>query len=235
METDSLTGLGDRTHIARPDVNLETHIQDIVNLIAFENLADVVLVGWSYGGMFVTGVADRIPEKLAHAVFLDAEVPEDGQSLFDLNGQDFRNEMEAWAHSHGEGWRTSFGSADEMDEGERPWISDDLLRRWYVEKLAASPQPIETFRQPVRLLNSEACMLPRTFFRFPVDGDAFASLFAPIEERFRSRAGWTYVEIETNHCGPLVAPELVAGALMSVSAAAQTKSPLPNGGQIQAL
>lgn len=138
--------------------------------------------------MVVTGVADRLPEKLAHVVFLDAEVPQDGQSLFDLNCEDFRNEMKTWAHTHGDGWLTSFGSADEMDEGEHQWVSDDRLRRWYVEKLAASPQPIDPFRQRIRLLNSEADTLPRTFFRFPVDGEAFASLFAPIQQRFRSRA-----------------------------------------------
>lgn len=217
----SLTGLGDRAHLARPDVNLETHIQDIVNLIEFEDLSDVVLVGWSYGGMVVTGVADRLSEKLSHVVFLDAEVPEDGQSLFDLNGQDFRNEMETWAHTHGDGWLTSFGSADEMDEGERGWISDDHLRRWYVEKLAASPQPIETYRQPIRFLNSDADTPPRTFFRFPVHGEMFESLFAPIAERFRSTPRWNYVEVQTNHCGPLVAPKMVAEALMSASADVQ--------------
>ncbi|MBE1206265.1 hypothetical protein IHE39_18395 [Aminobacter carboxidus] len=174
--------------------------------------------------MVVTGVADRLPEQLAHVVYLDAEVPEDGQSLFDLNGQDFRNEMEAWACSHGKGWLTSFGSADEMDEGERGWIADDHLRRWYVEKLAASPQPIETFRQPIRLLGSDpANKLSRTFFRFPVRGEAFEPLFAPIAERFRSHAGWAYLEIDTNHCGPLVAPKLVADALMSVTADTQRK------------
>lgn len=102
---------------------------------------------------------------------------------------------------------------------------DDLLRRWYVEKLAASPQPIETFRQPIRLFNFEPDTLPRTFLRCPVDGEAFASLLAPIEERFRCHAGWTYLEIQTNHCGPLVAPDLVAGALMSVPAGFPTKKP----------
>lgn len=212
----SLTGLGDRVHLARPDVNLDTHIQDIVNLIEFEDLSDIVLVGWSYGGMVVTGVADRLPEKLAHVVYLDAEVPEDGQSLFDLNGEDFRNEMEARARVLGDGWLASFGSVEELYEGEREWVTDDHLRRWYVEKLAASPQPIETFRQRIRLDNPNADVLPRTFFRCPVHGEAFEPLFAPIAARFRSQVGWEYIEIPTNHCGPLVAPKLVADALMSI-------------------
>jgi hypothetical protein len=83
----------------------------------------------------------------------------------------------------------------------------------------------KNLRPARRLLTSEADVLPRTFFRFRVDGEAFASLFVPIDERFGSHAQWTYVEIETNHCGPLVAPELMAGALMSVPTAVQTKSP----------
>src|SRR5690606_6983027 len=82
----TLTGLGEREHLNSPEIDLETHIQDVVNLILFEDLHDVVLTGHSYGGMVVTGVMDRIPERLKHVVFLDAAVPEDGQSLWDLFG-----------------------------------------------------------------------------------------------------------------------------------------------------
>lgn len=82
----TLTGLGERMHLNGPDVNLETHINDVVNLILFEDLHDVVLTGHSYGGMVITGVMDRIPERIRHVVFLDAAVPDDGMSLYDLFG-----------------------------------------------------------------------------------------------------------------------------------------------------
>ncbi len=77
----TLTGQGEKMHLANPDVNLETHIQDIVNLILFEKLDHVVLVGHSYGGMVITGVVDRIPERIACVIYLDAILPEDGESV----------------------------------------------------------------------------------------------------------------------------------------------------------
>jgi pimeloyl-ACP methyl ester carboxylesterase len=83
--TPSLTGLGERAHLATPEVNLTTHSQDVTNAIWYEDLSDIILVGHSYGGMVVTGVADHMPERIAHLVYLDAFLPADGQSLFDMN------------------------------------------------------------------------------------------------------------------------------------------------------
>src|ERR1044071_4264953 len=82
----TLTGLGEREHLNSPDVDLQMHINDVVNLILYEDLHDVVLTGHSYGGMVITGVIDRIPERIRHVVFLDAAVPDDGMSLWDIFG-----------------------------------------------------------------------------------------------------------------------------------------------------
>ncbi len=82
----TLTGLGERMHLNSTDVDLQTHINDVVNLILFEDLHDVVLTGHSYGGMVITGVIDRIPERIRHVVFLDAAVPDDGMSIWELFG-----------------------------------------------------------------------------------------------------------------------------------------------------
>ena len=82
----TLTGLGEREHLNSTDVDLQTHINDVVNLILFEDLHDVVLTGHSYGGMVITGVIDRIPERIRHVVFLDAAVPDDGMSLWEIFG-----------------------------------------------------------------------------------------------------------------------------------------------------
>ena len=84
--TPTLTGLGERVHLASPDVGLDTHIQDILMVLEYEDLHDVILVGYSYSGMVITGVAERAPERLAHLVYLDAYVPRDGQSLLDMLG-----------------------------------------------------------------------------------------------------------------------------------------------------
>lgn len=84
----SLTGMGERFHLGGPDTNLGTHRQDVVGIIEHYDLHDVTLVGHSYGGMVVTAVADRVPERIAHLVYLDAMLPLDGQSCFDMGGGD---------------------------------------------------------------------------------------------------------------------------------------------------
>ena len=168
--TPTLTGLGERIHLAHPDVDHQTHITDVVNMIAYEDLEEIVLVGWSYGGMVVSGVLDRVPERLRRVIYLDAEVPRDGESEFDVAGQDFRSEMEQSAQRSGDGWKTSLGSAEEIEAFFRGWIPDTGARQWFVTKLAATPQPIKTFSQAIRLGNPAADSVPRTFIRCPVDG-----------------------------------------------------------------
>ncbi len=86
MFTPSLTGIGERAHLASPQVNLSTHVLDVVNTILYEDLTDIVLLGFSYGGMVVTGALEHVADRVAHLVYLDAFKPADGQSLDDLTG-----------------------------------------------------------------------------------------------------------------------------------------------------
>ena len=85
LVTPTYTGLGERAHLANPSIDLETHIEDILNVIKYEDLRDIVLVGHSYGGMVATGVADRARDRVTQLIYIDAFVPADGQSLLDLN------------------------------------------------------------------------------------------------------------------------------------------------------
>ena len=85
LVTPTCTGLGERVHLANPSIDLETHIEDVLNVIKYEDLRDIVLLGHSYGGMVATGVADRARDRVSQLIYLDAFVPEDGQSLLDLN------------------------------------------------------------------------------------------------------------------------------------------------------
>jgi pimeloyl-ACP methyl ester carboxylesterase len=103
LVTPTYTGLGERAHLANPSIDLETHIQDILNVIRYEDLHDIVLVGHSYGGMVATGVADRARDRVSQLIYLDAFVPEDGQSLLDLN-ETARPRMQELTKS-GDGWR----------------------------------------------------------------------------------------------------------------------------------
>ena len=102
--TPTLTGLGERSHLAKRDIGLETHIQDVVNVLEYEDLSRVILVANSSGGVVITGVADRLPERIARLVYVDAFVPEDGQSLLDIIPPERRPVMESLVRTEGQGW-----------------------------------------------------------------------------------------------------------------------------------
>jgi len=100
--TPTLTGVGERSHLLRRDVGLDTHVADVANLVIWENLRDVVLVGHSYGGIVARHVADRLPDRTRSLIYLDAFVPENGKTLFDYlpdNGEGDRK----LAVAHGDG------------------------------------------------------------------------------------------------------------------------------------
>lgn len=97
----TLTGLGDRKHLLNASVNLETHIEDLVNLLEAEQITDAVLVGHSYAGMVITGTADRVPERVDGLIYLDAFLPEDGDSCWTLTTDDFRDWFVGGATAHG--------------------------------------------------------------------------------------------------------------------------------------
>jgi pimeloyl-ACP methyl ester carboxylesterase len=112
--TPSLTGLGERSHRADPGTDLDTHIRDVVAVLHYEDLRDMVLVGHSYGGMVITGVADRMSDRLAQLVHLDADVPLNGQSESDLLPPEESAEYEEAARSRGDGWRVPPPFPDRM-------------------------------------------------------------------------------------------------------------------------
>ena len=88
--TPSLTGIGERAHLTSPQVNLTTHIRDVVNVILYEDLTDIVLLGFSYGGFVVTGALEHIARRVRHLVYLDAFVPDDGDTLLPHDGQNLK-------------------------------------------------------------------------------------------------------------------------------------------------
>ena len=183
--TPTLTGLGERAHLAGPGVDLETHILDVVNLLIWEDLRDVVLVGHSYGGMVITGVADRAGERLRGLVYLDAMVPDEGQSLADLVGDnpEARRELEARTI---DGWRIAPGPP-------APDLSPEMLA-WVTPRRAA--QPVKTFTQPFRRVGGQGADLPRVYVlcTAPV-GPAFAR----IADRLRPDPAWRVEEFATGH------------------------------------
>ena len=128
------TGLGDRVHLAGPAVNLDTHISDVVSVLGFEDLTEVTLVGWSYGGMIITGVAERVPERLARLVYLDALVPADGQDSFDaeLSSEEVRAADRAAADAAG---RPGFALVGPYADWLGSLMPDPADREWLLGKL----------------------------------------------------------------------------------------------------
>src|ERR1700692_2020013 len=123
LVTPTYTGLGGGEHLATPSVDLETHIQDILAVIKYEDLRDIVLLGHSYGGMVATGVADRARDKISQLIYLDAFVPRDGEALFDLISPEAQKGMRESAKA-GDGWRVpSLQIPPDTSEADRKWLA----------------------------------------------------------------------------------------------------------------
>ncbi|WP_247237348.1 alpha/beta fold hydrolase [Telluribacter sp. SYSU D00476] len=175
----SLTGQGERVHLASQDINLTTHINDVVNAILFEDLHDVILMGHSYGGMVVTGAADRIPDRIKRLVYLDAFVPNDGESAFSAQG------------------------SPAQSEGIRRMEKDGFLVPAWVKADQKPPKdvphPVKTLTEPISLKNAAARQLPVTYILTVDPGKK------PEEDgffRFAQRAkerGWNYIEMSADH------------------------------------
>ncbi len=182
----SLTGLGDRAHLRRPDIDLETHIVDVVNLIEVRDLDDIYLVGTSSGGMVITGVWDRVRNRIKHVVYLDAFVPEDGRSAFDYLLP---------AVDAGVGALAADDDVIALAAENDGWVP---LFRYGIPDLL---HPLHTFIDPLILQNGP---LPRdgarTFIR-AVGSDSVQAdpTFAQFAEMARRDPGWNYLEIETGH------------------------------------
>jgi len=199
--TPTLTGLGERAHLARPGIDLDLHVQDMVALLEMEDLREVVLLGHSYGGMVVTGAADRCAPRIRRLVYLDAFVPENGKCALDYvlpeRARAFREEGEA-----------------------RDSVAPPPLSLWGLTKsehlaLAAPREtrhPFRTFTQPIRLANEAAlARVPKTFIycSSPATGT-----FDPFAVKYRSAPGWRFYEIKTGHDAMILVPDELAAILL---------------------
>jgi pimeloyl-ACP methyl ester carboxylesterase len=205
--TPTLTGAGEQAALLTPEIGLDTHIQDVVNLIEAKDLRQVILVGHSYSGMVITGAADRVPGRIAHLVYLDAVVPCDGQSLVDTApflGTMLRRE----ANKNGDGWRVNpprggtFGITKEPDAS--------LVRS------NVTPQSLKTFLQPLHITHPDAlAAIPHTFIECTRRG-VIVWLMRRILMRGSplNEPGWNRRELASDHIAMLLAPQAVAGLLL---------------------
>jgi len=216
------SGLGDRVHLASPAIDLDTHITDVVNTIEYEDLHDVILVGHSYSGMIITGVAERIPERLSQLVYLDASVPTDGQNSYDADFIDETAKLEAIAADLAGGMEAGMPGfrpvSPEIVEWLQGAITDPAEAEWIIAKLV--PHPLLSDQQPVRLGNPAAAALPRAFILATADKDLEADPqmdpYVLIVEKVRSDPNWTIIEMDDNHLVNLNNPQGTAEALLSL-------------------
>lgn len=190
----TMTGLGERVHLGGPDVGLSTHIEDIVKVLEFEDLRDVVLVGHSYGGMVIAGVAERVPERIAKLIFFDAILPENGESVASL----FGDAVDSWATAGGGGAEPWQLVPNWVEEGELPPVD--------------VPQPLLTFTEVIVLDNPDSARLPAVFL-LTVEAGKDADDFDVFADRARNR-GWDVVEMEGGHNPHWYQPEVFVNVFL---------------------
>ena len=189
----TLTGLGERSHLVDRDVTLSTHIQDIENVIKFEQLNRVVLVGHSYGGMVITGVAHKIPVKVEQLIYIDAILPEDGESLLSL----------------GDG-ETSQRFREAIEAGDK-----DSLAPWW-EPGRDVPHPLGTVSEKLVLKNPAAIKIPG-YYILTVDPEVSGpDAFAKYLERAKAR-NWPTSVMPTHHCPQRSMPDELVELLINAS------------------
>jgi len=173
----SLTGQGERVHLATKDIGLQTHIDDVVNTILYEELTNVILVGHSYGGMVITGVANKIPERIKKVIYIDAFVPEDGESVKTMRGENW-------------GW---FEKMEKDGFMTPPWLGNPPKVPGDV------PHPAKTLTDPIRLKNPVRLKIPGVYILTVEKGkNLLEDDFAKQAERARAK-NWKMLQLESDH------------------------------------
>lgn len=210
----TLSGMGELASQATPDIDLDTHIDDVATLLTREDLHQVHLVGWSYGGLVISGVAERVPERLAQVIYIDATVAEDGQSGNEAEGTSPEEAAMYEASGIAVGRPGFFTHADGIE-----WLAaampDPEVRAWVLANF--TPQPLATYTQPLSLNNPDAARIPRTFiFCSEGKGDASNDHSVRTLERLSRDPAWRVVEMPDTHMAPVNNPAAMAAILASL-------------------
>ena len=203
--TPTLTGLGERAHLASPEIGLSTQVQDVVGVIETEDLRDVILVGHSYGGMVITGVAGRVADRIAHVVYLDAFVPDDGQSLIGVFGVPLEAALHV-TNGLADVPPPPIGDFGVTDANDLAWIKAKML-----------PHPALCFTEGVKLpAPLEKLPFSRTYILAAGEGLA-SPPFVATRERLRGNADWRCYDMPTGHDIMVTMPRELSDILMEVA------------------
>jgi pimeloyl-ACP methyl ester carboxylesterase len=192
--TPTHTGLGDRAHLARPEIDLETHIQDVLAFLEAEDLREVMLVGHSSGGFVISAVAERARSRLRSLVYLDAFVPENGRSVLDyIHQPERRAAMVASGRATGYSNPIPLKAFGVTREEDLAWANPRIVR-----------QPFATFEQPIRLARPAASGLPRAFIACTKPASGTFDQFAEV---IRKDPSWKFHDLATGHDAMITAPQ----------------------------
>jgi pimeloyl-ACP methyl ester carboxylesterase len=204
--TPTLTGLGDRAHLLSPQVSLDTFIQDIVATLEMEELTHTILVGHSFAGAPITGAADRVPERIAHLVYLDAALPQNGENVFSRFSPQIVAERQKLAQGSSSGLTLPAPPPSSFGVEAREDVT------WLERRLR--PQPFRGYQDPLRLqhpfgngrkITYIACVKPA---------------YPPVKvlhEYARNQPGWQYLELATGHDAMVLVPAALSDMLLQVA------------------
>ncbi len=201
--TPTMTGLCERSHLLNKDINLATHITDIVNVLKWEDLKDIVLVGHSYGGIIVSGVADQANDKIASIVFLDAFVPEDGDSLFENASQAARDGMSEAIKKGEIAMKPIPAAVFRVNEKDRAWVD-----------AKCTPQPIATLTDKAKVAGGREKIAKRAYIR----AKGYPSVpFDAAYDKLKDKAGWRMYDMTAGHDAMVDQPDRLTEILIEVA------------------
>jgi pimeloyl-ACP methyl ester carboxylesterase len=206
--TPTLTGLGERSHVRPADMTIDVHTQDIANVLEFEDLSNVVLVGHSYAGYIISLVAERMPERIAHLIYLDAMIPVDGESVKETYRYNWEKAL-PFREESGEDWWLEWHVAYTGDYG----FTDETEWEWLSSRL--TPNPMRTWLQPVSIKNPEAAALPHSFISCVGKEGRMSDQAAALGYKVAAK-GWEFYTLPTGHDAMLSMPEGLTRLLLEL-------------------
>jgi pimeloyl-ACP methyl ester carboxylesterase len=204
--TPTQTGLGERKHLLNAAITLDVFVQDIANVLLWEDLNNVILVGHSFAGLSITGVADILPQRIRHLVYLDAFILDSGTATFDTLPNEIVEKLRTAAQEHGQGLALpapkpkTFGL---FEPGDAAFVAERL-----------TPQPLRTYETALHLNNAIGNGLPCTYLH------SIAPSFTPVDTSWQwaeKQPNWTRIEIDAGHDSMVSRPDLIAKHLLSVT------------------
>jgi pimeloyl-ACP methyl ester carboxylesterase len=204
--TPTLTGLGEREHLVSRQTNLDTHIQDVVGVIACEQLSDVVLVGTSYAGLVISAVADRMADAIGALIYLNAALPANGKCMMDTVPAERRAAVQKLADEEGEGYRVPASLV--LDTG----IENEQARDAFLKRM--SPHPLPSLLQPISLTGRYTEVARKAYV---LATRKISHHFQDYYEWARTQPGWTVHTIASHHYPMATMPEATAALLMQIA------------------